>query len=280
MVLVRDDNRMVMCVLVVLSGGLCAEACSDDDSRFTGTGGSAADAGSSTGGDAVGGNGTSAGGAPAGAGGSVGGAGAATGGNGNAGGGATGGTGGATGGMGGVGGAAGGMGGAGGGMGGVGGAGGQAPICEGTETACDTFTTDVTCSVQSGCFVNGTCAEIGGAGGAGGNMGCAAYTESTTCEAQGCAWLMPCQPTVACDGGSFPNATVCNLQTGCEWDVNNGTCIIKQVNGCVDSLVEADCTVLVGCTWDDTVFTCGGTAQACATFDVASCSDQDGCAVQ
>lgn len=267
------DLRLLLGVgVMVIGGGAAVGACSDDAPTFGPTGGAAAVGGSSAGGASAGGAGPSGGGGASDGGGGAGGGGAtATGGAGGSGGaGGAGGSGGA---------AAGGAGGAGGtgGTGGMGGGGGRGPVCAGTATACDTFSDDVDCNEQGGCNTSGTCVEPSGGGG---SIGCAAHTEQAACEAMGCSWLMPCQPTLDCSNSNFPNSTVCNLQTGCEWDVANDTCVVKQQNGCVDELVEVDCGVLLGCTWVQDNFSCGGVADDCSTFDTTTCAEQDGCSVE
>jgi hypothetical protein len=129
--------------------------------------------------------------------------------------------------------------------------------------------TDTTCQDQDGCFVSGVCD---------GTAACEDYSDQATCDANGCDWLLPCQPAVDC--GAQMTSTVCNLQTGCEWDIVDDVCIVKQTNGCVDELVAGDCGMLVGCLWNAAYFSCGGTATECSAIDVADCVDQEGCTVQ
>jgi hypothetical protein len=87
---------------------------------------------------------------------------------------------------------------------------------------------------------------------------------------------MPCQPAQACN--TYPNSTTCNLATGCEWDIANQVCIVKMMNGCVDSVVKSQCQALVGCLWTDANVSCIGTATPCGSIsDATACANQMGC---
>jgi len=171
--------------------------------------------------------------------------------------------------------------------------------CNETPDDCDTFSTELTCTNQSGCSWDEegpcegpdcdctlideenncndttTCNWTPGDEGCSGNCSCSSIGDRNRClSVSGCSWFwFFCYSDPGCSCDNINIEYTCEDAT-CDWGASQGTC--DGSCSCNNLTAEPLCTE-TSCSWD-LGGPCGGNPEVCSNFlDESSCISQSGC---